>query len=420
MAERNSKLFRQAALDRLSSPEQLDQILHVTGFHGWLALVAVFGVLAVAVVWGAEGSVISTASGEGLIVRRGGVLNVVARSAGMIVDLHGRPGDKVAAGELIATIAQPVLVEKLRTMRSALADAVRQREQSLAVAQNTSKLQVAAIEQSRASNELQINELEDRAGVLTQQIKLEEQLYQKGLVTHQQVLAMRQTLTGIHDQVQALRAQMKQYTAQEFVVRSQPEQADAPMRANIASLQRDLAGMEKELSMAERVTSPFAGEVLEIKVYPGSSVVAGQPLLSVQPKEASLELVAYVASAQAKDIRQGLQAQISPLNIKREEYGFMLGEVDYVADYPSTPEALMRNFENASLVQALTQAGPVSEIHVGLQTDSHTFSGYRWSTSQGPSALISSGTLCTVQIITKRQKPASLLLPYLRRKTGIS
>ena len=36
MAERS--IFRQAALDRLSSPEQLDRVMRVTDPKGWIAL----------------------------------------------------------------------------------------------------------------------------------------------------------------------------------------------------------------------------------------------------------------------------------------------------------------------------------------------------------------------------------------------
>ena len=68
----NTKLFRQVSIERLSSPEQLDQILSVTRFKTWLALLALFLVLGATVIWGFTGSIASTSAGEGLIIRRGG------------------------------------------------------------------------------------------------------------------------------------------------------------------------------------------------------------------------------------------------------------------------------------------------------------------------------------------------------------
>jgi hypothetical protein len=49
------KLFRQAALEKLSSPEELDQLMQVTTPRGWFALAALIGLVIVAVVIGVVG-----------------------------------------------------------------------------------------------------------------------------------------------------------------------------------------------------------------------------------------------------------------------------------------------------------------------------------------------------------------------------
>jgi HlyD family secretion protein len=289
----------------------------------------------------------------------------------------------------------------------------------LQVQKDAARLQVEALERDRTNIQLQIAEFNDRWKLAGEQIKSEEQLLAKGLVTRQQVNTARQNQVNIQQQIDALRVKLKQYDAQEYSINAQPEATDVPARANIASIERQLAGLRQQLTMAERVVSPYGGEILESKVYPGSSVDAGQALFSIQPDAAKLEIVAYVPSSQAKDIRQGLEVQISPMNIKREEYGFMRGVVNYVADYPSTPEALMRNFQNQSLVTALSQSGPVTEIHASIKANPTTPTGFDWSTSQGPPSKITSGTICFAQIVTKRQTPVTLLFPYLKKQTGL-
>ncbi|HEX3685824.1 MAG TPA: NHLP bacteriocin system secretion protein [Bryobacteraceae bacterium] len=415
----NAKLFRQVSIERLSSPEQLDQVLRVTSFRTWLILAAVFAVLGVVVTWGYAGSIPTTATGEGVIVRRGGVLNIVARGAGVILDIRAKPGDKIRPDEVIATIAQPELMEKLRATRNALEDAKRQRVQNFEIQKDAARLQVEALERDRTNVQLQITELQERLKYAGEQIKSEEQLLAKGLVTKQQVNTARQAQVNIQQEIDGLAAKLKQFDAQEYSINAQPQQTDLPAQANVASIERDLAGLQQQLNLAERVVSPYGGEILESKVYPGSSVASGQALFSIQPDAAKLEVVAYVPSSQAKDIHQGLEVQISPMNIKREEYGFMRGVVNYIADYPSTPEALMRNFQNSSLVAALSQAGPVSEIHASIKENAATPTGFEWSTSQGPPSRITSGTICFVEIVTKRQRPVSLVFPYLKKQTGL-
>jgi hypothetical protein len=52
-----SRVFRKIALDRLSSPEQLDQLVQVTPPRGWAALGILTALLAAGVLWGWFGSV---------------------------------------------------------------------------------------------------------------------------------------------------------------------------------------------------------------------------------------------------------------------------------------------------------------------------------------------------------------------------
>ncbi len=50
------KLFRQTALDRLVSPEQLDQLVTMTDSHSWVALLSIVGMFALLIIWGIFGS----------------------------------------------------------------------------------------------------------------------------------------------------------------------------------------------------------------------------------------------------------------------------------------------------------------------------------------------------------------------------
>jgi HlyD family secretion protein len=311
------------------------------------------------------------------------------------------------------------LLEKTKVLREEMAEAREQQERTLRLHTGAVKLQIEALERERANSELQITELNAQAELAKQDIPVEDQLLAKGLVTKQQTINARQKLVGIQDQIEEVRAHLKQLDAQRFSLESQPQQEDLEMRLRVSSLERSLAGIEKELSMAQNVVSPYAGEVLELKVYPGSSVVEGQSIVSIQPDRQNLELLAYVAAAQAKDVKTGMEVQVAPSSAKREEYGFMTGKVTFVADYPATSAALMRNFQNELLVSALSSSGPVTELRVALDPDESTPSGFRWSSSRGPLITISSGTICNVQIVTHRQKPITLVLPYVKERLGL-
>jgi len=411
----NEALFRKVSIQRISSPEQLDQLLHVTRSQNWLLIVALLLVVSTAVVWGYTGTVITTVAGQAVIVREGGVFNVVAQGGGIVASVPVRPREHLQPNQVIAVIAQPELIAKLNASKKALDEATAERTHAQQIATNTAMLQLTAIDHQKTNADRQIQQLIEMEQIDRQQVVLAEQLLSKGLVTKQRVLDLQQKEATAQNTVEDLRAQIKQLEAQEFAVRSQPSRDDAALIDRIENLERDVADCERELRTAENARTPYGGEVLDLQVYPGSSVSVGQPIISVQPDHEKFLLVAYVSSLHAKDIKIGMAVQVSPSNIEREEFGFMLGNVVYVADYPATIAALMRNFENEPLAKALSASGPVTEIQVELMRDSGTISGFKWSSSQGPPIALSPGTLCTAQVITRRQKPVSLVFPYIDR-----
>ncbi|NJR40660.1 MAG: hypothetical protein HC781_19810 [Leptolyngbyaceae cyanobacterium CSU_1_4] len=71
MADEQEKpsLFRQEALDRISSPEQLDQLLQVVSLKDWLPLASLGFVVAIALIWSIFGKVPLTAEAKGLLLQ---------------------------------------------------------------------------------------------------------------------------------------------------------------------------------------------------------------------------------------------------------------------------------------------------------------------------------------------------------------
>jgi HlyD family secretion protein len=158
---------------------------------------------------------------------------------------------------------------------------------------------------------------------------------------------------------------------------------------------------------------------VEVKSVRGNLVSQGNPLFSIQPTGTSLEVLAYIASKDAKGIQNGMEAEISPSTVKREENGYLRGKVESVADFPSTQEAMMRNFENQQLVESMLHAGPVTEVHVLLEPDAKASSGFQWSSPKSPDVKLSSGTMCSVEVVTESKPPITLLLPWFKNTTGL-
>ncbi|HVS35675.1 MAG TPA: HlyD family efflux transporter periplasmic adaptor subunit [Gemmataceae bacterium] len=98
-------IYRKEALDRLSSPEQLDQLMQVTHPRAWIALAAVGVVLLTALLWSLFGSIPITVETQGVLVRSGGVTTLKAKAAGQVSNIAVRSGDEVQANELLLSLA---------------------------------------------------------------------------------------------------------------------------------------------------------------------------------------------------------------------------------------------------------------------------------------------------------------------------
>ncbi|MEO6194090.1 MAG: NHLP bacteriocin system secretion protein, partial [Thermoanaerobaculia bacterium] len=111
-------IFRKVALERLSSPEQLDQMVQVTDPKGWLALTGIGALLLAAIGWGIFGSIPTTSQGDGILLRQGGISDLVSNAAGQVQEVLVGVGDVIEKGQPVARIQQDALLRQIADDRS--------------------------------------------------------------------------------------------------------------------------------------------------------------------------------------------------------------------------------------------------------------------------------------------------------------
>jgi hypothetical protein len=67
--EPKTSIFRKESLERLSSPEQLDQLMQVVSAKSWIPLATIGSLMSIALVWSIVGRIPITATGSGVLVR---------------------------------------------------------------------------------------------------------------------------------------------------------------------------------------------------------------------------------------------------------------------------------------------------------------------------------------------------------------
>ena len=116
------QIFRKSALDRLSSPEELDSLMKVTSPRAWLALIAFGGLILTAAIWGIWGTISTRVTGRGILVHPGGILEIASKASGEVSAVYASPGDPVGKGQVLAKIEQNKLVEDIKTAVADLAE----------------------------------------------------------------------------------------------------------------------------------------------------------------------------------------------------------------------------------------------------------------------------------------------------------
>jgi hypothetical protein len=107
----NEKLFRKNSIEKVTSPEQLDDYIRVTSPSLWVVLAAIVVLLAAVLVWGAFGSLPTTVSAAG--VARDGVITCylsIDAAAEIKVGMPAKAGN--AEGEVSAVAKTPLSVPK--------------------------------------------------------------------------------------------------------------------------------------------------------------------------------------------------------------------------------------------------------------------------------------------------------------------
>lgn len=171
--------------------------------------------------------------------------------------------------------------------------------------------------------------------------------------------------------------------------------------------------LEEGHQTATRVLSPYQGEVIEVKASEGDLVKRGTSILSLElvgKDVQDLIAVIYVSSFDGKKIERGMDVQIVPTMVQREESGFIWGKVTTRSEFPTSRQGMLRSLGSEELVQAiLAESGsrPPIEVIADLVPGDD---GPRWSSSKGASVKLASGTPCTADIILGQKRPIDLLI----------
>lgn len=410
--------FRKAALEKLSTPEKLDQLIKITGSKAWISLLTIAIILCTGIGWAFMGTVKTKLNVTGVLLG-GEIHEVVSTSQGQLINLKVNIGQEVNEGDVIAVIEQPELLQQIEEVKASLKERKLELEQLLSFGNQDTRLQGEFIEQQRTSIDLQIESNKKNLNFLANQLKTENDLLEKGLITKSQIVNTEQQIESAKNTIESLKAQRVQTSSQKLNLGFDLEQKINISKQRIAETERRQKHLEERYDIQTNITSPFNGQVVELLTDEGIVVGQGTPLFKLKNQNSitgdKLHGVLYIPSQDGKKIKVGMEALVVPSTVQPQEYGFMKGKVTYVSDFPVTQQGMLTSVKNDQLVRSLLSMGAPFEVYVEFEKDPNSPSGFKWTSAEGPQIAINEGTSCMGKITVDKEPPATIVVPALKK-----
>lgn len=411
--------FRKSALEKLSTPEKLDQLIKVTSPKAWITLSVVFVALATGIFWACFGRVSTKLNVTGVVLG-GDVHEVVATSNGQLVKLQVRMGDKVAKGAVIAVVQQPDLFQQIEDAKAVLTERKLEMTKLVSYGSKGTQLEGAMMSQNRVSIQGEMEAEKKKLSFLTNQLESEVNLLDKGLIVKAQVANTRQQIDASANTIERLKGQLVEVSSRQHDAGYGMQQKVAVQTQQIAEAERTLQFLSERYDTQSNIKSPYNGEVVEVLTDAGVMVGPGTPLFKLKNKNtgvqlASLKGVLYIPSQDGKKIKKDMEAFVVPSTVQPQEYGFIRGKVTYVSDFPITQQGMMTSVKNDQLAKGLLSLGPLFEVHVEFEKDIKSYSGFKWTSAKGPDIAIQEGTSCMGQITIKQENPITIVVPAFKK-----
>ncbi len=423
MAEK--RLFSKKALDNLSSPEELDKVLVISSSSTWIALLASIAFIITVIVWGFVGKIPDTVYAQGIIIDKSGKMDITPPGSGKIVSIAVQNGDKVKKNQVIATISQTDLKIQLDEHNRNLALLKKNNSGLLDLAKPILDSQITNLNKKKK----QLNrELQEKTHIY----KNKNALYQKMLSKKDSGAFSTALINKEEEEASAAKADIdniKQQISEIATTKSNQllgyEKYKKKLDLEISKLVAKIDSIQQESSANSDILSPENGVIISVDIKVGSAVNVQSPIAKLSLSDLfdtnNTFLKLYVSPFLAGKIQIGQLVRFSPFFVVEQEYGYMLGKVIEINNFPMTTKELENDLSNNGLVtffQKQTFDAPI-EVICSLERDSTTVNGYRWSTASGPKLLIPQGSLGSAKITVSEQAPAALVIPWIKKKTGI-
>ncbi|GLQ90915.1 HlyD family secretion protein [Dyella flagellata] len=421
----DTQLFRKDALEAQATSWLGGVHLSTPVSYKMWAMSAVLFTVSV-VSWLVSGHYTRRVHVTGSLVPRAGLIDVVARSSGIVARVHVKEGQAIRVGDVLLVISGEHISEAVGETNAAVSRQLLAEKQSL----QTDIGDTQAISDAQASSlRIQQATLQGELGVLVHQIATAQAkassyldvldrmrpLEAKGYVSRLQIQQEESQALEARSEVDALIRQKYETTQQLNSSFDQLAKLPLDTHAKLNELRRKFAQAELQLAQNEadrsiEVRATQAGMVSSLTVKQGQAVSAGQSMLAVVPDGSQLEAQLLVPSAAIGFITPGTKVALHYQAFPYQKFGVQHGTVRQLSASALKPNE----------VTVLMGRAPPSEAmyHVDVELASQTVDAY------GLAQPLKSNMALDADLLLERRRVIEWLLEPLygirRRSEGAS
>lgn len=417
MGKDSKSLFRQKALDKLARPEVLDERLIVVTAKSWFLLIGLYALLFCLLIWSLFGVIPVRVSGEGLLLYGNSHIynaSVSAAQGGNVVKFLVQQGASVEKNQSIALLEQPQLkaqikiaADFIKKFETEYQDTQQQAKQSLLTYRQQSDVQLENFNKMIAQTE--VMQAANKSILIMRQA-----LYKEGIEDKQSVVEAIQAYQQAKNDINSTLEKIAENKKDQLAYEQQWTQRLQTLKETLNDKLKAYLFLIKQYNIGKYVRSPVDGQVINFLASLGDFVSTGKAVANIAPYGHGLEAIVFVPADDGKRIKVGMSALVYPTDVRKNEYGGIYGKVTSISAFPSPPASIIAALQNEEMLKKFSQQGPSFSIHIRLLPSKNTYSGYAWSSSDGPRQKISAGTPVDASITVEKRRPISLLIPALR------
>lgn len=292
----------------------------------------------------------------GILVPKAGLIDITARTAGVIERIEVFEGQSIKAGDVLVTLSSERVTESYGDTGAVVSDELKNQHtkllEDIADSSRLADEQAQGIRTQIQMLQGQVATLDEQIALKKRQLGSDEKLLDKirplgtnGYVSEYQIQQQQSQVYDTNAQISSLSRQRLEVLQQWNSLRNQLDLLPLTTRAKQNDLRRQLAQNQQQLAQNEAdrslvLRSPQDGTVSALIVKRGQAVKLGQAILALVPQGSPLQAQLLVPSRAAGFIQPGHSVALRYQAFPYQKFGVQIGTVSQVSHSALTPSEI--------------------------------------------------------------------------------